>query len=164
MSYLDYKFEFNSSFGMNKSHFNPTMKKNLLQFITKLEKIKVKFSTLSFDKFDFSFLTKNDLVYCDPPYLISEGVYNRNRGFKGWGVSEEILLLKKLDYLNSENIKFTLSNVIKHKGKTNELLINWLKKNNYNIYYLTKNYTNSNYNNYDCYNKDYVDYSNYPVK
>ena len=48
-----------------------------------------------------------------------------------------------MDKLNSEGIKFALSNVIEHKGLKNQLLINWMKK--YNIHYLDFNYNNSNY-------------------
>jgi len=139
--------EYNNPFGRNRSSFNETMKFNLYHFITKLNLIDAEFSTKCFSEFDFSGLNGNDYVYCDPPYLITTGTYNDGkRGFKGWGINEEKLLLKKLDKLNDRNIRFGLSNVIEHKGKINDFLINWLEKNkNYKINYINKNYSNSSY-------------------
>jgi len=112
------KHEFNSSFGRNKSSFNKTMMYNLENFITQLNKKNIDFTTNCFTSFNFSELSSNDFVYCDPPYLITTGSYNDGkRGFKGWSDVEEKLLLLKLDELNNANIRFGLSNVIKHKGK-----------------------------------------------
>lgn len=139
--------EYNNPFGRNRSSFNETMKYNLYQFITRLNEIDVEFSTNCFSEFDFTKLTNNDYVYCDPPYLITTGSYNDGkRGFKGWGINEEKLLLEKLDELNDKNIRFGLSNVIEHKGKTNEFLTKWLEKNkNYKVNYININYSNSSY-------------------
>ncbi len=138
---------FNNPFGKNRSSFNATMKINLQRFIFQLQSKNITFSNLSFEKFDFSFLSKNDFVYCDPPYLITTGSYNDGkRGFKGWTKKEEFELLYILDCLNENKIKFALSNVIEHKGKRNNILINWIEKNkDYQINYLNKNYSNSNY-------------------
>ncbi|MBN2664840.1 MAG: Dam family site-specific DNA-(adenine-N6)-methyltransferase [Bacteroidales bacterium] len=139
--------EYNNPFGRNRSSFNETMKFNLYQFITQLNKIETEFSTKCFSEFDFSILNGDDFVYADPPYLITTGTYNDGkRGFKGWSVNEEKLLLKKLDLLNEQNIKFGLSNVIEHKGQQNEILQNWLNKHNdYKINFININYANSNY-------------------
>ncbi len=122
------------------------MKNNLLKFIHKLQKDENEFLNNSFESFDFSRLTKDDFVYCDPPYLITTGSYNDGkRGFNGWTEKEEIELLNILDILDSRNIKFALSNVIQHKDKKNILLDNWLKKRKYKINHINKNYSNSNY-------------------
>ena len=53
------------------------------------------------------------------------------------------VLLKLLDRLNERKIKFALSNVFYHKGKTNEKLIEWSKK--YIVTYLDKTYSNCSY-------------------
>jgi DNA adenine methylase len=138
--------EFNNPFGKNRSSFNETMKCNLINFIVKLKENDNEFLNNSFENFNFSQLTKDDFVYCDPPYLITTGSYNDGkRGFKGWTEKEEIELLNILDNLNSQNIKFALSNVIQHKGKENILLKNWLKEQDYKINLIDKNYSNSNY-------------------
>lgn len=139
--------KFNNPFGRERSSFNVSMKQNLQKFIKRLQEKEVCFSTTSFEEFDFSFLTPADFVYCDPPYLITTGTYNDGkRGFKGWTEKEEYLLLQTLDKLNEKNIKFALSNVLEHKGKSNEILKNWITTNsNYKINYIDFDYSNSNY-------------------
>jgi DNA adenine methylase len=145
------KHEFNNPFGKDRSSYNNVMKQNLINFIEKLKQINAKFYNISFEDFNFSSLKSNDFVYCDPPYLITTGTYNDGkRGFKGWSENEELMLLSKLDLLNKQNIKFGLSNVIEHKGKSNVLLKDWLEKNNnYKINYIDFNYSNSNYQTLD---------------
>jgi len=139
--------KFNNPFGKNRSSFNKTMKLNLERFIIQLKNKNIQFSNVSFEKYDYSFLSKNDFVYCDPPYLITTGSYNDGkRGFKGWSEKEEFDLLKILKQLNSKSVNFALSNVIEHKGKSNDILINWLNQNpSFSVNYLNKNYSNSNY-------------------
>lgn len=139
--------KFNTPFGKERSSFNPNMKKNLLGFIDRLQKNNIELSCLSFEDFNFDNLNEKDLVYCDPPYLITTGTYNDGkRGFSGWGESDEIKLLNMLDDLNNKNIKFALSNVLEHKGKENKLLCDWVSCNRYNLYDLNYNYNNSSYN------------------
>lgn len=139
--------EFNNPFGKNRSCFNDTMKLNLESFIIKLKETDIVFSNKCFTEFDFSFLSEDDFVYCDPPYLISLGTYNDGkRGFKGWSINEEISLLGILDKLNDSSVKFALSNVLEHKGKTNNILNEWIKSNsNYQVNNIDFNYSNSNY-------------------
>lgn len=136
--------EFNSPFGRNRSSFNGNIEKNLTQFCEALHKKNIEFSNLDFTELDYSGLGKEDLVYCDPPYLISTGNYNDgNRGFKDWKEKEERQLLDLLDDLNGKGIRFALSNVLYHKGLSNDLLIEWSKK--YHIHYIDKTYSNCNY-------------------
>lgn len=137
---------FNNPFGKNRSSFNPKMQYNLEKFIIKLKTLNVAFTNLNFDEFNFSHLNENDFVYADPPYLITTGTYNDGkRGFTGWNEKEEVKLLQILSNLDRKNIKFALSNVIEHKGKTNYLLVDWINENGFVINYIKKNYANSNY-------------------
>jgi site-specific DNA-adenine methylase len=70
--------------------------------------------------------------YCDPPYLNTTAVYNENNG---WNENDEKDLYRYLDDLDSRGAKWALSSVKSNKGKTNELLVDWLDKhNNYNEY------------------------------
>lgn len=136
--------EFNSPFGRNRSSFNGNIEKNLTQFCLALQKKKIHFTNRDFTELDYSKLGPEDLVYCDPPYLISTGNYNDgNRGFKDWKEKEERALLDLLDSLNQNGIRFALSNVFYHKGLSNELLIEWSRK--YRIHYIDKTYSNCNY-------------------
>lgn len=139
--------EFNNPFGRERSSFNPKMKQKLISFIERIKEIQPVFSNQCFTEFDFSELQSDDFVYCDPPYLITTGTYNDGkRGFKGWTQKEEFQLLDLLDNLNERNIKFALSNVLEHKGKSNEILKDWLKDNpNYKVNYINFHYANSNY-------------------
>jgi len=139
--------EFNNPFGRERSSFNASMKQNLEMFHNRLKKNNIEFTSKSFEEFDFSILKENDFVYADPPYLITTGTYNDGkRGFKGWTEKEERELLSTLDKLHTNNIKFALSNVLEHKGKSNEILKKWVNSNtDYKINFIDVNYSNSNY-------------------
>lgn len=142
--------EFNNPFGKERSSFNPKMKSNLDNFLNALHKKEVEFVSSNFDDFDLSSYDSEDFVYCDPPYLITTGTYNDGkRGFTGWNNDEEIKLLKVLDGLNNRNVKFGLSNVLTHKGKTNDVLNKWIIDNDLFVTHLNKNYSNSNYHTID---------------
>ena len=83
-------------------------------------------------------------MYCDPPYSISTGSYNDGkRGFNGWCFQDDIDLINLLDDLSAKGIKFAMSNVLIHKGKTNVILTEWSKK--YTVHNLDCNYNNSSY-------------------
>lgn len=76
---------------------------------------------------------EGDFLYFDPPYLITFSDYN-----KLWGEEEERRLYKLLDALDSKGVKWGLSNMYNHKGKTNEILLEWGKK--YHEYDIKSNY------------------------
>lgn len=148
---FNYQFRFNNNhqynnpFGRNRSQFSNELKQKLLLFTAAIKHRNIEFSTNEFDTFNFSTFGKNDLVYCDPPYLITTGSYNDgDRGFKNWNEKQEVKLLELLDNLNMFGIRFALSNVLNHKGESNDILIEWSKK--YKIHYLNHNYSNSSHN------------------
>ena len=136
--------KYNTPFGKNRSSYNQNIKKNLEKFVDKINKINVKVSKEKFVNFDFSDLSENDFVYCDPPYLITTGSYNDgNRGIKDWTLDDEKNLLTILDDLNSRGVKFALSNVLIANDKKNEILTEWSKK--YTVYIIENTFNNSNY-------------------
>lgn len=134
------KGEYNLPVG--KRDFNKKMQTKLSAFIDRLHRQNCFFSCKSFTEFDVSNLTERDFVYVDPPYLITCATYNEQ---DGWNEDHEKELLKFLDGLNSKQIRFALSNVLRSKGKENTILLEWLSKNNYTIHHLNYGYTNSNY-------------------
>lgn len=137
--------EYNNPFGRNRSQFSDNMEHNLIAFISKLKKINIEFSSRDFTQIRLDRLTPDDLIYCDPPYLITTGTYNDgNRGFKDWKAEQEYALYDYLDDANNRGIKFALSNVMEHKGKVNDILLDWAKK--YRIIDLCYDYSNSSYN------------------
>ncbi len=81
----------------------------------------------------------HDLVYLDPPYLITFSEYN-----KLWNEELENEMLGLLDNLNSNNIHFAISNVLYYKGKTNDKFLNWSTR--YNSFPIKSNYISFNDN------------------
>ena len=140
------KHEFNTPFGLNRSHYNQRIRSNLASFISALQNKNIKFRKKEFDRYDTSNLTGSDFVYCDPPYLITTGTYNDGkRGFTGWGEKQERGLLRLLDELNTNGVRFALSNVTHHKGVINNLLLEWVNDGGYVLHEIKKDYTNSSY-------------------
>lgn len=136
--------KFNTPFGKNRSSYNDSIKMNLTIFCERIKNGNYIFSTIDFRDFDFSEVTPNDVVYCDPPYLITTGSYNDGkRGFGDWKQEEDDALLEILDRLNDKGIPFFLSNVFYHKGMSNDKLISWSKK--YKVIYIDKSYANCSY-------------------
>lgn len=138
------KHEYNSSFGKHKSCFSEVTEKKFVDFMCRLNEIDISFLNKDFREVDYSDADANDLVYFDPPYLISCGNYNDGkRGFKGWSKQDDVDLMKLCDKLDAQGTRFALSNVLEHKGLKNDELIEWSKK--YNVHYLNHNYNNCNY-------------------
>ena len=82
---------------------------------------------------------EDDLIYLDPPYLITFSEYN-----KLWNEETERELLNLLDDLNKRDIKFAISNVTHYKGKVNNLFLEWSK--HYNSFPIKSNYISFNDN------------------
>lgn len=136
------KGEFNNPFGINRSSYNANIERNLCRTLQRIRNFD--FLTCNFRDISLAFMQPGDFLYADPPYLISCGSYNDGkRGFAGWSEKDDGMLFEKLDALTEREIKFAMSNVILHKGKTNEGLLRWAQK--YNIHYLNADYSNSNY-------------------
>lgn len=80
-----------------------------------------------------------DFIYLDPPYLISFSEYN-----KLWNTDTENRLLTLLDELDKKNIRFAISNIIRHKNMYNGIFDEWSKK--YHVHDITSNYISFNDN------------------
>ena len=50
-----------------------------------------------------------------------------------------------MDELNAHGIKFVLSNMLEHKGRKNQLLIDWVEQRNLQVVGVNTDYSNSNY-------------------
>lgn len=140
------RFNSNGEFNLpvGKRDFNNKMEQKLIDFIDKIQEQNCSFTCCDFRNFDVSFLTSHDFVYVDPPYLITCATYNEQGG---WDEKAEKDLLAFLDELNNNGIRFALSNVLRSKGKENNILIEWLEKNKdkYSAIPLNYSYSNSNY-------------------
>lgn len=140
------KHEFNNPFGQNRSHFSANMRSNLVAFSQQIKDIV--FSSLDFREFDFSLLKNGDMVYADPPYLLSCGSYNDGkRGFRGWTVDDDLKLMEILQRLHERGVHFALSNVVEHKGSRHHFLENWVERNRFVMHDIGVDYNNCNYQN-----------------
>ena len=136
------RFNANGKFNLPVGNidFNKNAVLALNNYFKVIRNKKVKFYNQDYKEFLINIkFKKDDFLYCDPPYLITAGEYN-----KYWNENDEIELLKKLDEFNKRKIKWALSNVIEYRGKKNKILIDWLKK--YKSYKIKSNYISFNDN------------------
>lgn len=150
MLYILIIFSFNNQIRFNRNHefnlpvgkrdFNKNIKRNLNRFAEALQKQNSIIECCDFRDVRSADLTDHDFVYADPPYLITLAGYNEN---SGWTEQDEKDLYAFLNRLDEKGVKFALSNVMEHKGRTNDILIEWAKK--YRVHYLDYNYKNSSY-------------------
>lgn len=120
--------------------FNKNVYNALFSYKVFTDHNNIKFSNMDYKSFlDSLKLTKKDYIYLDPPYLISNSEYN-----KFWSEINEYELYSKLDVLHKKGISFGITNLINHKGKTNNILKQWAAK--YKIYNIDSNYISFNDN------------------
>lgn len=120
--------------------FNKNTYDALNDYLTLLQHKDTQWFNLDFrvflDNLDYQ---EDDLVYLDPPYLITFSEYN-----KLWNEGTENALLHILDELNAENVRFAISNVTHYKGKINETFLDWSVR--YNSFPIKSNYISFNDN------------------
>ena len=123
--------DFNNPVGMR--WFNDKVLEKLISFSRAIKEKNVVF--FSDDYRNVIEDMKSDcFVYFDPPYKLTNGSYNDGkRGFNGWNETLENELFGFIDSLNKKNIRFMLSYVTTHHGKTNDNLLRWINKNGYKI-------------------------------
>ncbi len=134
---FEHQIRFNSSHCFNNpcgnSGFNQEMCEKLIAFNVKANKMKLDFSSKSYEQLENE-ITINDFVYCDPPYLNSCGAYNDGkRGFNGWDEEQEHKMLSFLERLNLRGVRFMLSNMVDRNGMQNHPLQEWITRNNFNV-------------------------------
>jgi adenine-specific DNA-methyltransferase len=140
------QIRFNSTGSFNlpvgKRDYNGSSRKNVAAFNQISNEKKIVFRNCDFRDVDKMMLTKDDFLYLDPPYLLGLASYNE---MGGWTEKDEKDLYKLLTKLDKKGIKFALSNVLEHKGKTNQIMKNWINKYKYKIHKIDYDYKNSNY-------------------
>lgn len=138
------RFNDNGHFNLpvGKRDFNLAIEAKLIRFLDAFRNQDNELRCGDFRTFNFRMLTDKSVVYCDPPYLITTATYNEKAG---WTRKDETDLLGLLDNLNERNIKFVLSNVLKHEGKENFLLAEWIEQHDYHVHHLFMDYHYSNY-------------------
>lgn len=128
--------------------YNPNVKKALSDYFELVSSKNVEWFNMDFERFiqniDFN---EDDLVYLDPPYLITFSEYN-----KLWNEETEDRLLRLLDQLNHQGVRFALSNVINYKGRVNTQLLEWSQNQNLHIYPIKSNYISYHDNTINSFN------------
>ena len=120
--------------------FNANAYEALSDYFTILQNRHIEWNNLDFREFLHGIeYRQNDLIYLDPPYLITFSEYN-----KFWNDETEHELLTLLDELNQEGVRFAISNVTHYRGKINEEFLNWSA--HYNSYPIKSNYISFNDN------------------
>lgn len=129
----DLRFNSNGEYNLpvGKTDLNKSNIMKLKEFINKTKTMDVEFVCADFRDSKVQKIINNaDFVYMDPPYLITNAVYNET---SGWNEDIEWALLNMLDRFIVQNKKFVLSNVISKKGRINEPLSTWTKARNNKI-------------------------------
>ncbi len=134
------KGEFNMPCG--DKDFNNNIRQRFIEFNNKIKNKNIVFTNKDYK--NVQIYNDNTLVYLDPPYLPTIATYTEN---SAWNEEKELEMYEYIDWLDSQNIKFALSNVIWYRGKQNKLLTNWSKK--HKVHNLNFTYKNNN-----RYNKD----------
>lgn len=128
-----------------KYYWNSYHKNKLYDYISNTKNKNIVIKNQDFEEFVNNILKdikkENTLFYFDPPYLITSATYNNF-----WNENDEKRLLLLLENLTKNGYKWFLSNVIKSKNINNELLLEFISKNNFELTYLHEiSYSNSNY-------------------
>jgi DNA adenine methylase len=89
----------------------------------------------------FSSLGKFNLFVCNIN-INKNVVRSLNKYFDNEKSEED--LLRILDGLNGQGVRFAVSSIMYYKGSKNNILLSWMKK--YNVYNIKSNYIN-HYNN-----------------
>lgn len=131
------KGDFNIPFGTGRE-YNDSTQENLIQFCRALQEKSTELWHRDYKDITYDFLKPGDLLYADPPYLISEATYNM-----GWTAEDDRTLMMLFDDLDRRGISFALSNVLEHRGQRNEALCEWSSK--YHVHRLAMDYSTCNY-------------------
>ncbi len=134
--------EFNLPIG--KRDFNAKMKRKLRTFSSAIKSEAITLERMDFRSLDVTAIGKKDIVYADPPYLVTCATYNESGG---WTENDERDLLELLDRIDRVGGRFALSNVTESKGQRNDILLAWLERNKgrYRSLQIQSDYSNSNY-------------------
>lgn len=136
---------------LSNSHLNKTFLTNkingLQSYIDQIQSGNYKFTCKSYDKVvDFNKVSSDDFVYLDPPYTMTTAPYNDGNRNQNWEIKDDVELINYIEKLDQVGIKFALSNVLSHRGESNQILIDYLVKNdNLKVHHLSKSYYNSSY-------------------
>lgn len=113
--------------------FNECLLSKFITFARCSKEKNIEYCNLDFDKL-IDRITPETLVYADPPYRSTLGVYNDGkRGFEGWTIRHEKNLCLFLDQIHKRGSRFMLSYAICVDGFYNDEIANWAANKHYNV-------------------------------
>jgi DNA adenine methylase len=130
------RFNSNGEFNLPVGNvdFNQKVVSSLNEYFESVQGRQIKFFSIDFQEFlDYAQPTADDLVYLDPPYLITFSEYN-----KLWNEDSEIRLIDYLDRLNESGARFAVSNILWHRKRYNGMFNRWAQR--YKIVKIQSNY------------------------
>lgn len=124
----DIRFSRNGYYNLpvGKTDLNRNNIKKLRQYIERIHTIQTDFIVGDFRERQIEdIILSANFVYADPPYLISDAVYNET---SKWNIQTEQNLLCLLDRLILQHTPFALSNILEKGEQKNLPLMNWLNE------------------------------------
>lgn len=123
--------EFNNPVGQR--WFNDKIFERLVSFSREIKRRDVIFLERDYQSL-VDQIEEDTFFYLDPPYRLTTGAYNDGkRGFKGWDITAERELFAFCEQLHTRSVKFMLSYVLEHKGKTNSEIMSWIERNGFRV-------------------------------
>lgn len=123
--------DFNNPVGQR--WFNDRILEKIVSFSRAIKEREVTFSSVDYLQLEDA-IDADSFVYMDPPYRLTTGAYNDGkRGFKGWDLAAERDLLAFAERLDARGVRFMLSHVLGHKGRTNDVLAKWIAANGFTV-------------------------------
>ena len=132
-NYLRFSKKGKMNMPIGKQEYNKTIVDRINSFTSNAKNLEL--YNLNYKDIPIYNLNKEDtLFYFDPPYIVTTAVYNeKSNSTEGWSEQNETELLEYIKELDNKGYKFMLSNILKQNDKTNDLLLDFIKENNYKL-------------------------------
>ena len=134
---------------VGKTDLNKSNVKKLTEYIDRIKNIQAEFICGDFCSNHIKqIIKKADFIYMDPPYLITDAVYNETNK---WKDQNEYELIGLINFLLDNKKMFVLSNVLEKQGRRNEPLYYWTttRKDDISIIDIDYHYRSASYNKKD---------------
>lgn len=143
------KGEYNNPSGYNRSWFSDTLKDKLIKYKQRIDQMcKFEVNCADYNEVLDRYLAKDDLrdilFFVDPPYLVSDDIYSRNKKLR-WTEDNEINLYQKLLTIHSKGGKIILTNQLQKGDYKNEILQDFITESGFEVVNTMVNFDNCSY-------------------
>jgi len=143
---LRFSKEGNYNLPCGKTDLNANNVKKLREYNERIIEMNAEFICGDFENKRVQEIIKSaEFIYMDPPYLITNAVYNESNK---WNEQKEYGLIELMNYFIDNDKQFILSNILEKKGRRNEPLYYWTttRANDLTIIDIKYHYRNASYN------------------